>query len=72
MWPVLSGSGWLWEFLLAAALLCFIVGLLGFLLCIICPREETVDPIDQLWHRYAEGDMTRSEFERLSRRGQGQ
>jgi uncharacterized membrane protein len=72
MWPVLFGSGWLWEILLAAALLCFVVSVLGFLLCINCPRKETADPADQLWHRYGAGDITRSEFERLRRRAQGQ
>jgi uncharacterized membrane protein len=72
MWPVLFGSGWLWEILLAAALLCFVVSVLGFLLCVICPREETADPADQFWHRYGAGDIARSEFERLRRRAQGQ
>ena len=72
MWPVLFGSGWLSEFLLAAALLCFVVSVLGFLLCINCPRKETADPADQFWHRYGAGDITRSELERLRRRAQRQ
>jgi hypothetical protein len=72
MWPVLFGSGWLWEILLAAALLCFVVSVLGFLLCINSPRKETADPADQFWYRHGVGDITRSEFERLRRRAQGQ
>jgi hypothetical protein len=72
MWPVLFGSGWFWEILLAAAFLCFVVGILGFLHCIICPRKETAEPADQLWYRYAVGAITRSEFERLRGRAQGQ
>jgi len=72
MWPVLFGSGWRWEILLAAALLCFVVSVLGFLLCIICPRKETADSADQVWHRYEAGAITRSDFERRRRRAQGQ
>jgi hypothetical protein len=72
MWPVLFGSGWLSEVLLAAAFLCFVVSVLGFLLYINCPRKETADPADQLWHRYGADDITRSEFERLRRRALGQ
>lgn len=65
MWPMLFGSGWVWSALIAAALVCFIVGVLGFLFLItVKPARQTSDEFDELWHRYEEGDLTRPEFER--------
>jgi hypothetical protein len=73
MWPMLFGSGWVWSALIAAALVCFIVGVLGFLFLItVKPVRQTSDEFDELWHRYEEGDLTRPEFERtLGRRAAG-
>jgi amino acid permease len=68
MWPILFGSGWLWSALVAAALVCFIVGVLGFLFLItVKPPRQTSDEFEEVWHRYEEGDLTRSEFERTIR-----
>jgi hypothetical protein len=65
MWPMLFGAGWIWSALSAAALMSFIVGVLGFLFLItVKPARQTSDEFDELWHRYEEGDLTRSEFER--------
>gem|GEM_PF-5327180 len=48
--------------------MCFIVGVLGFLFLIaLKPARQTSDEFDELWHRYEEGDLTRSEFERTIR-----
>ncbi len=69
MWPTLLGSGWIWSALVAAALVCFIVGVLGFLFLItVRPPRQTSDEFDEIWHRYEEGDLTRPEFERSVRR----
>ena len=75
MWPALFGSGWVWSTLVAAALLCFIVGLLGFLFLITVRPRRQASELDQDWHLYEEGELTRAEFERRARRrivgGQG-
>lgn len=73
MWPTLLGSGWIWSALIAAALVCFIVGVLGFLFLItVRPPRQTSDEFDEIWHRYEEGDLTGPEFERrLGRRVAG-
>jgi hypothetical protein len=75
MWPALFGSGWIWSALVAAALLCFIVGVLGFLFLITVRPPRQVSELERDWHLYEEGDLTRSEFERRARRrireGQG-
>lgn len=73
MWPTLLGSGWIWGALVAAALVCFIVGVLGFLFFItVKPPRQMSDEFDEMWHRYEEGDLTRPEFERtLGRRSVG-
>lgn len=69
MWPTLFGAGWIWGALIAAALVCFIVGVLGFLFLItVKPARQTSDEFDELWHRFEEGDLTPSEFERTIRR----
>ena len=69
MWPALFGSGWQWGVLVALSLACLFVGLLGFLLLVVNkPRREAAAPLDQLWHRYEEGDLIRKEFDRARRR----
>ena len=70
MWPTLLGSGWIWNVLVAGALVCFIVGVLGFLFFItVKPPRQTSDEFDEVWHRYEEGDLTAPEFTRtLGRR----
>jgi len=65
MWPALFGSGWVWGTLVAAALLCFIVGVLGFLFLItVKPPRQASDALDRAWHLYEAGDLTRFEWER--------
>lgn len=69
MWPALLGSGWIWSALLAGTLVCFVVGVLGFLFLVtVKPRRETSDEFDETWRRYEVGDLTRAEFERSVRR----
>jgi hypothetical protein len=69
MWPTLFGSGWIWGALVAGTLVCFIVGVLGFLFLVTVRRpQETKSEFDEVWHRYEEGDLTRSEFDRTVRR----
>jgi hypothetical protein len=62
------GAGWGWEILVALALVSLFVGFLGFLLLITRASHEVVEPLDQIWHKYEEGDITREEFTRLRRR----
>lgn len=64
MWPVLFGSGWVWSVLVAAALLCFIIGGLGFLFLVTGKSSHSSDALDEAWHGYEEGDLTRSEWTR--------
>jgi hypothetical protein len=65
MWPAVFGSGWMWGVLLAVALVCFIVGVLGFLFVVIVkPPRRQPDELDEAWHRYEEGDLTLSEWQR--------
>lgn len=69
MWPTLFGSGWIWGALVAGTLVCFVVGVLGFLFVItVKPPRQPRDEFEEVWHRYEEGDLTRSEFERTARR----
>jgi hypothetical protein len=73
MWPSIFGPGWGWGLLIALAFLCFVLGVLGFLLVIFNrPSQKTGDSLDRLWHRYEEGDLTREEFERLRRPARSQ
>jgi uncharacterized membrane protein len=71
VWPALFGAGWGWGILVALSLASLFAGFLGFLL-LITNREsrEAAEPLDQVWHRYEEGDITGDEFKRLKpRRG---
>lgn len=68
MWPALFGSGWVWSALVAGALLCFLVGVLGFLFLITARPPRQASELDQDWHLYEEGALTRPEFERRARR----
>jgi hypothetical protein len=66
MWPILFGPGWEWGVLVALSLAGLVIGLLGFLCLVVRkPRPEAATPLDQLWHRYEEGDLTGEEFDRL-------
>jgi hypothetical protein len=68
MWPALFGAGWVWGALVAAALVCFIVGMLGFLFLItVRPPRPASEEVDRVWHLYEEGDLTRVEWERRMR-----
>lgn len=68
MWPILFGSGWIWGVLVAAALLCFVVGGLGFLLLVTGkPSRRGSDDLGEAWHRYEEGDLTQPEWERTAK-----
>lgn len=70
MWPSVFGPGWAWAVLVAMAFLCFVAGVLGFLFIVIGrPSREVVEPVDRLWRRFEERDLTREEFERLGRAG---
>lgn len=71
MWPILFGYGWIWGVLVAATLLCFVVGGLGFLFLVTRkPSTRGSDDLSEAWHRYEEGDLTRSEWERTAGRPQ--
>ena len=64
MWPAMFGFAWIWTTLIAAALMCFIVGVLGFLFLIIAkPPRSRPDDLGKAWYRYEEGDFTRPEWE---------
>ena len=66
MWPSLFGPGWQWGVLVALSLGCVLIGLLGFLVLVVRkPRPTAATPLDQLWRRYEEGDLTGEEFDRL-------
>ena len=75
MWPGLFGSGWVWSALVAVALLCFIVGGLGFLFLITVRPPRHASQLERDLHLYEEGELTRPEFERQARQrslpGQG-
>lgn len=70
MWPSIFGPGWVSGALIAVASLCFVLGVLGFMLLVIGrPPREADDPTERLWHRFEQGDITKVEFERLRRAG---
>jgi uncharacterized membrane protein len=69
MWPDLMGSGWGQQLLMSIGILCVLIAAFKAL-AVIADRqlgEEGADPFLALWHRYEEGDLTRQEFQRLSR-----
>ena len=69
MWPSMFGPGWQWGVLVALSLGCLLIGLLGFVSLVVGkPRPEAATPLDQLWHRYEEGDITVEDFDRLRRK----
>jgi len=69
MWPAMFGPVWIWGVLGALALGCLLIGLVGFLLLIVGgPRRRPTSRLDELWHWYEEGDLTREEFNRLRRK----
>jgi len=65
MWPDLFGPGWVWGVFLSFGLLGVFAGLLKCLDLLCKEPEGTEDPLEELWHRYEIGDLTRQEFERL-------
>lgn len=68
MWPAMFGSEWIWGVLVAAALACFTVGVLGFLfLIIVKPPPLRHDEFGETRHRYEEGDLTGPGWERKIR-----
>lgn len=68
MWPAMFGPGWQWGVLVALSLVCLAIGLIGFLcLAVRKPRPNVSTPLDLLWRRYEEGDLTSAEFNRLRR-----
>ncbi len=72
MWPMIFGPGWIWGVLVALGLSCIIIGVLGFLLLVLSNRPgKHPSSLDEAWHRYEEGDITREEFERLRRLQEG-
>lgn len=66
MWSVLFEFGWVWSVLVAAALLCFIVGGLGFLFLVTGKSTQSSDALDEAWHGYEEGDLPRFEWARTA------
>lgn len=66
MWPDMFGPGWMWGGLAALGLFVLCVGIVLFALRSnrAGPRS---DPLLEAWRRYEEGDLLRSEFERLKR-----
>ena len=68
MWPALFGAGWIWGVLVAACLMGFIVGGLGFLyLIVVTPSPPQRDEVAEAWHRYEEGDLIPPEWDRMVR-----
>jgi hypothetical protein len=65
MWPSLFADGWIWGILVALGMLCIIFGGLGLMFYLLRRPPETREPIDRIWHRFEDGDLTREEFERL-------
>ena len=64
MGPSLFGHGWTWGILVALAMLGVILGGLGLMFYLLQRPPETREPLDRIWHRFEEGDLTREEFER--------
>lgn len=64
------GLGWGWPVAATLALL-VLIGLARILLSDTTDNEKTPGApdrdanVDELWHQYEEGDITRQEFERL-------
>lgn len=69
MWPYLFGSGWIWDVMVSAGLVT--VTSVGFaVLLSSADRSSSTgdagrDPVQTIWHRYEEGDLTSWEFARL-------
>ena len=56
MWPMLFGSEWIWGALIGGTLICFIVGVLGFLVVVTAkPPQRTSDELGETWHPYEGG-----------------
>ncbi len=67
MWPDLFGPGWVWGVLLSSGLLGSLIVLLKMLQRSTGVQEGTDDPLQVIWRRYEQGDLTQWEFERLRR-----
>jgi hypothetical protein len=69
MWPNLFGPGWIWDALLSAGFLAAVAVTAGALLRapenFMNPGRAGEDRLQQIWHRYEEGDLTPWEFARL-------
>jgi hypothetical protein len=69
MWPDLFGPGWMWDVLASAGLLAIVAGASGALLGRLRrgPGRDRGDGdrLQNIWHRYEEGDLTSWEFARL-------
>lgn len=69
MWPYLFGSGWLWNAVLSAALVGWII--IGIAVLVAPARkpagyaDAALDRIQRIWHAYEQGDLTEWEFARL-------
>ena len=64
MWPNLFGAGWGWNVLVSGgSLACFLafVWLLGDARRL----QRAQDPVQLVWQRYEQGDLTRYQFNRL-------
>lgn len=67
MWPDMFGPGWPWGMLGALGLLAVCVGMVRLALRANGAGSPRSDPLLEACHRYEEGDLLRSEFERVKR-----
>jgi len=67
MWPDMFGPGWPWGMLAALGLLAVCVGSVWLTLGANRAASPRSDPMLEAWRRYEQGDLLRSEFERVKR-----
>ncbi len=67
MWPDLFGPGWVRDVLLSAGLLAGVIAVVAMVERSHKRLEAKSDPLQEIWRRYEQGDLTQWEFERLRR-----
>ena len=72
MWADLLGPGWLPDSLSSIAILAGVIVVLKRLLAACRDPVVRPDPLQDLWKRYEQGDLTRWEFERRRQVWHGQ
>jgi len=56
MWSSIFGPGWIWGLFVALALLCFVLGAVGFARLVMKrPSREAGREADRLWQRWGGG-----------------